>query len=91
MLGRAIFGNPYLFNDKQTMADLDIQKRLGIMVEHTRLFEELLGDTKSFAIMKKHYKCYVTGWDGAKELRVQLFETNNSAEVEKVVQDYLKL
>ena len=40
--------------------------------------------------MKKHYKAYVTGWDGAKELRVKLMECNTAIEVEKIVDEFLE-
>ena len=64
------------------------------MVEHTKLFEELLGDIpgragKSFAIMKKHFKAYVEGFDGAKELRVQLMEAQDASEVERIITNFL--
>jgi tRNA-dihydrouridine synthase len=39
--------------------------------------------------MKKHYKAYVNGFDGAKEFRMQLMEANNSAEVEALVAQFL--
>jgi nifR3 family TIM-barrel protein len=82
MLGRAIFGNPWLF----TMSGLVKPKeKLRVMIEHTKLFEELLGDIKNFAIMKKHYKAYVNGWDGANELRKKLMEANNAKEVENII------
>lgn len=90
MLGRAIFGNPYLFNREVSMEDLPVAERLRIMVEHTKLYEELLGDIKSFAIMKKHYKTYVAGFSGSSELRAKLFETKNSKEVEALVEEYLR-
>ena len=84
MLGRAIFGNPWLF----TMSGLVKPKeKLRVMIEHTKLFEELLGDIKNFAIMKKHYKAYVNGWDGANELRKKLMEANNAKEVENIIKD----
>lgn len=87
MLGRAIFGNPWLFDaDKK---EISIQEKLTVMVEHTKLFEELLGDIKSFAVMKKHYKAYVNGWDGAKELRMQLMEAENAEGIEQIVTAYL--
>jgi tRNA-dihydrouridine synthase len=128
MLGRAIFGRPWLFAQtsiaytsenssgspqnflqhalsssqapqQNPVAEpatsegfaqaLPIETRLGILVEHTKLFEELLGDIKSFAIMKKHFKAYVEGFDGAKELRVKLMETNSAAEVESHVHEFL--
>lgn len=86
MLGRAIFGNPWLFSEKIPSRE----ERLRVLVEHTKLFEDLLGDIKSFALMKKHYKAYVTGWDCAAELRKTLMEAEDSAEVEAVVENYLK-
>lgn len=89
MLGRAIFGNPWLFNRKIKREDISIPDRLRVMVEHTKLFEELLPH-KSFAIMKKHYKAYVNGWDGAKELRMKLMDAKDANEVGEIVEDYIK-
>jgi tRNA-dihydrouridine synthase len=40
--------------------------------------------------MKKHFKAYVQSFDGAKELRMRLMETENAAQVEKIVTDFLK-
>ncbi len=86
MLGRAIFGNPWLFKKGYTP---DLQEKLQTLIEHTKLFEELLGHQKSFAIMKKHFKAYVNGFDGAVELRGKLMETNAAAEVAKIIQEFL--
>src|SRR3989338_243163 len=48
MLGRAIFGRPWLFaEEKFSEKSLDPFRRLNILVEHTKLFEELLGDIKN--------------------------------------------
>lgn len=88
MLGRAIFGNPWRFNRQIRKEDLTKEDILKVLVEHTKLYEELLPH-KNFSIMKKHFKAYVSGWDGAKELRVRLMETHNSKEVEDVVNSYL--
>ncbi len=57
MLGRAIFGTPWLFANKA----LSVKEKLSILVEHTKLFEELLGGVKNFAVMKKHFKAYLSG------------------------------
>ena len=84
MLGRAIFGNPWLFSGKP-LSEISKQQKLSAMLEHTKLFEELLGDVKNFSLMKKHYKAYVNGFDGAKELRVKLMEANNASEVEEIL------
>ncbi len=87
MIGRGIFGNPWLFNE--TAASPSVAERLGVMLEHTRLFMELLGDVKSFHIMRKHYKAYANGFDGAKELRIKLMATESVADVEAAVQEFL--
>lgn len=86
MLGRAIFGNPWLFSEKIPT----VEEKLTTMVEHTKLFEELLGDIKSFAIMKKHYKAYVHNFDGAVELRAKLMEAKDAAEIDAMVNEFLK-
>ncbi len=115
MLGRAIFGRPWLFEakgkfsekivwpdrpvsggtgDPRTFSRETLPERstfqLHVMVEHTKLFEELLGDVKNFAIMKKHFKAYVEGFAGAKELRVELMEATSADDVERIVEDFLR-
>jgi len=123
MLGRAIFGNAWLFekrspfsfsapegpalspqrpkkgagteNEKgQSFAhtntgSIPVTDKLRVMVEHTKLYEKMLGKHKNFAIMKKHFKAYVNGFEGAKELRVKLMDTDNASQVEKKVNDFL--
>ena len=77
MIGRAIFGNPWLFA-KHSQKILP-EDKLAVLVEHTKLFQELL-PPKHFDRMKKHYKAYVTGWDGAKQLRRRLLDAKNGRE-----------
>ncbi|MEX2010214.1 MAG: tRNA-dihydrouridine synthase, partial [Parcubacteria group bacterium] len=66
-----------------------IEEKLNVMVEHTKLFEELLGSIKNFAIMKKHYKAYVSGFEGATELRGKLMEANSAKEVEGLAKAFI--
>jgi len=116
MLGRAIFGNPFLFAPRQEASLkkhenfllkifsvrrrhssqgfsqellVSTRKKLKVMVEHTKLFEKMLGKHKNFAIMKKHYKAYCNGFDGAKELRVKLMEAADARQVENIVNNFL--
>ena len=67
----------------------NLEIRLRVLVEHTKLFEKLLGQTKSFAIMKKHFKAYATGWGGAIDLRQELMGAPNGAVVRQIVDKYL--
>ncbi len=86
MLGRAIFGNPWLFSEKVP----SMEEKLRVMVEHTKLFEEVLGGIKNFSIMKKHYKAYVDGFPGAKELRIKLMDSKDAAEIKETVESFLE-
>lgn len=89
MIGRGIFGNPWLFNRERDYRSLPLSERLRVLVEHTKLYEDLLLEYKSFDLMKKHYKAYVNGFAGAKELRIELMATTNSMEVEQIVEKFL--
>src|SRR3989338_3416792 len=109
MLGRAIFGNPWLFASNNTTPSSSpllgrepnlpplirggregfIQEKLRVMCEYTKLFEKMLGKHKNFAIMKKHFKAYVNGFNGAKELRMKLMEVKNAEQIESIINDFL--
>lgn len=94
MLGRAIFGNPWLF-DKNKIA-VTVEEKVRVALEHTKLFEEVWNNpdtsragTKSFELMKKHYQAYINHFPQAKELRVQLMNCHSAMEMEKVVEEFL--
>jgi len=93
MVGRGMFGKPWFFgNTKKLIVDNSlkgIKTRLKILLEHTKLFEKTFSKIKSFDVMKKHFKAYVSGWEGAKELRVELMNCKNSREITSVIKGYL--
>ncbi len=89
MLGRAIFGTPWLFSNSHELENKSVGERLHIAAEHAQVFEEKLGDIKNFAIMKKHFKAYTEGFPGAKELRMKLMETNSAAEIKQIVEEFI--
>ncbi len=67
---------------------ITLKERLQVLVEHSKLFVELL-PFKNFAVMKKHYKAYVNGFPGAAELRGQLMSCNTPDEVETIINNFL--
>jgi tRNA-dihydrouridine synthase len=95
MIGRGIFGNPWLFDE--TKKEISVEEKLRVMMEHTRLYEELFHDPddasragkKSFELMKKHYKAYVHDFPEAKELRVKLMDCHTAEAVEEIVEEFL--
>lgn len=86
MLGRAIFGNPWLFHPSITRDALPAVERLRVLTEYTQLFEVLLGEVKSMDRMKKHYKAYLTGIEGADVLLPQLMASHSAAEVKTIIE-----
>ncbi len=89
MIGRGVFGNPWLFAEE--IQDVSVEERLRVLVEHTQLFESLFTDVKNFAIMKKHYKAYANGFEDASALRIQLMDAKDASEVTDIVDNFLKI
>lgn len=76
MVGRGIFHDPWFFapiSAEHTPAD-----RLTLLREHVDLWEAQWHDEKSFALMKKFFKMYVSGWPGAADLRARLMEEKSA-------------
>ena len=87
MVGRGAFGNPWFFKDGYTPS---VKEKLKVLIEHTELFVQKLADIKSLNIMKKHYKAYVNGFDGAKSLRVKLMDSSSVEEIKNHIAIFLK-
>lgn len=75
MLGRAVFGNPWLFSDRAEA--LSQEERIAGLIEHISLFQEQLSGLVNEAVMKRHFKAYIHGWHGAVDLRARLMETTD--------------
>jgi len=88
MIGRGIFGNPWVF--KSGAHAISQKEKFKALLEHTKLFEKLYYGKKDFDVMKKHFKAYVTGFDGARELRMKLMECDNFKGVRKSIKEYQK-
>jgi nifR3 family TIM-barrel protein len=104
MLGRAIFGNPSLFSNSYELENRSnpevVKKIILILIEHIKLFDELLacppkpsakaGGYKSFAVMKKHFKAYLVGLNiSDQNLRHKLMETKTAGEAIKILETEL--
>ncbi len=72
MIGRGVFGNPWLFTEPAL--ERAPHEKIDALKEHIALFQEHLSGFVNDAVMKRHFKAYIGGWDGAKELRSQLME-----------------
>ena len=85
LVGRATCGNPWFFSGHEPT----IKDKFKAAIDHARCFEEMSMKHAFFA-MRKHLAWYCKGFDGARELRAQLMQTNNSEEVEKIFSEFSK-
>lgn len=81
MIGRGIFGNPWVFMGR---TDVTENERLAALVTLAHYFEAMKPG-KSFYILKKHVKAFVTGFDNAAELRAKLMEATSASQMEEIV------
>lgn len=81
MLGRGIFGNPWLFTGRDAET-IPPREKLEALLTLATYFNEL-HPRKSFHILKKHFKAFVSGWPGAAELRNELMTCESLAELQE--------
>lgn len=88
MFGRGIFQNPWLFNPDYEIVDniltnvstnqeISIAQRLELMQYHLNLWQETWGDTKPVAVLKKYFKIYIHGFEGASQMRSEVMNLSN--------------
>lgn len=83
MLGRAIFGNPWVFAGRKS-EDTPLAEKLAALVELAHGFEKIT-PPKNFAILKKHIKAFVTGFAGAADLRARLMSAESASDLEHIL------
>ncbi len=84
MIGRGVFANPWVFkkeNQLPTKQDL-----LKLLTYHIDIYKETWEERKNFASLKKFFKMYVKGYDGASELRMKLMKTKSLKEIKTIVE-----
>ncbi len=81
MIGRAMFGNPWFFKDIDREFIPSREDRISSLIRQIEIFDKELGDVKSFALMKKFFKTYMTGFDDAREIREAIMDMESAGEV----------
>jgi tRNA-dihydrouridine synthase len=93
MIGRGVFQNPWIFNpnfgenesgeiiDLQTQKIVDLAQRIEVLKIHLGLWEKIWGTQKPYSVLKKYFKIYISGFNGASKIRAKMMETNSIEEV----------
>ncbi len=88
MIGRGIFYDIFVFDQsgfKHSQGD-----RLRLLLKHLDLHEREWSGLKRFEPLKKFFKIYAHGFDGAAKLRATLMETRDYDEARDLVNKYLE-
>ena len=94
MIGRAMFGNPWLFKDIENLSTDEKfaatrEDKIKTLIRQVEVFDKELGDVKSFAVMKKFFKTYMTGFHDAKDIREKIMEMESAVEVTEFLRESL--
>lgn len=80
LIGRACFGNPWLFKNFEPTA----LERLNVALEHCRKFMELTPEGH-FMSLRKHLAWYCRGFEKAAEVRAQFMQVKTLEDVTNIV------
>lgn len=101
MVGRGTMGNPWLLREiresflrapldcardrSQSSIPATLQEKVPYILRHCELAVRHKGEKRGILEMRRHFAGYVKGFDGAKEMRVQLMGAESMSDVIKVL------
>jgi nifR3 family TIM-barrel protein len=87
LIGRAVFGNPWLFCAEQKL--ITKNQKLKMCLIHTKIQMKIFPN-KSFIAMRKHFAAYINSFDFARDLRIKVLQANTYEEVERIINEELE-
>jgi nifR3 family TIM-barrel protein len=95
MIGRATFGNPWIFAEiKAALKGSDytppsLRERKETILGHICAYRQIHGERKAAGEMKKCAAWYIKGAPGASAARSKIFAAESSSEIERAVEEFL--
>jgi tRNA-dihydrouridine synthase len=82
MIGRGIFHDPFVFALDSPWATYTKEQRVALYTKHVQLFAKTWTDQdRRIATLNKFCKIYISGFDGAKELRDRLMHAHDAEDL----------
>lgn len=91
MIGRGIFQDPYLFAGQSSpWATLPVSSKVELYIRHLELYRDTYTEgQRRFDPVKKFMKVYLSGFDGASDLRLSVAGTKGPDEAIGVLRQFL--
>ncbi len=97
MIGRAAMRNPYIFmqiksflEDGNELADLTIDGKIELILEHARLMAAQFGEKSGILKMRKHLGWYTKNMRGGADLRRESFAVETYSDICRLFEDHRK-
>lgn len=82
MIGRGVFQDPFVFSKGSPWQEYPKAKKIELYKKHVQFFQETYpDDSRPIVILNKFCKIYISGFDGAKELREELMGCVNTRDL----------
>ncbi|MBK9358026.1 MAG: tRNA-dihydrouridine synthase [Bacteroidales bacterium] len=88
MIGRGIFTNPWFFSEDDSQRD--VNEKISLLEKHIRLFQETWNSSRNFSILKRFFKIYIHGFEGAAALRASLMDSRSHEEALDAISRFSK-
>lgn len=86
MIGRAVFGDPFVFANNSPWQAYTQQQKIALYRKHVELFAATWKNgERKVATLNKFCKVYIQGFDGASDARVQLMAAKTTDELLEVL------
>ena len=80
MIGRAAIGNPWVFWSDSRRAEVTLNDKIPVMIDHFQLLREYTCERVALIEFRKHISGYISGFDGAKSRRSFLMGSESEEE-----------
>jgi tRNA-dihydrouridine synthase len=86
MIGRGVFTDPYVFSKESPWGTKTQEERIALFKHHVTLFSGTWQQNeRPLHTLNKFCKVYISGFDGAKELRERIMATEAAADVLELI------
>ncbi len=86
MVGRGVFQDPFVFAEQSPWPDYTKEQKVALYRRHVELFAATWKDNqRNINTLNKFCKIYISGFDGAKELREQLMQAKSAEALLKIL------